>query len=167
MDHTKKYFPSPENPRGLNQKGETDLGQHARKKLKNFTMLGLRLLKILIFFCPRHRQSHSWRRGPTPAAAPALSEQPAASRGGICARRPTFVSCSSTSPALAVLSPREEWCMYTAKAICTDSFSWRAHCRSRRSLLRRAAPSPPGSRSLMATARDTDKETRPTHWCCG
>ena len=31
----------------------------------------------------------------------------------------------------------------------------------------RAAPSPAGSRSLMATARDTDKEKRPTHWCCG
>ena len=49
------------------------------------------------------------------------------SGGGICARRPTFVSCFSTSPALAVLSPREEWCLYTARAISTDSFSWRAH----------------------------------------
>ena len=69
--------------------------------------------------------------------------------GGISARRPTFVSCSSTSPALAVLCPREEWCLYTAKAICTDSFSWRAH--------------PPGSRSLMADRSRHKQKKRGPH----
>ena len=50
-----------------------------------------------------------------------------------------FISLSS-SPALAILCPREEWCNFSAKAIATDIRSCRNMERSRRSLLRFAEP---------------------------
>ena len=99
------------------------------------------------------------RAAPSPHVAPAAHPDRVAGnrpRGGASGTPPCGTTRTSP-PALSFLCPREEWCLYSDRAICTDSFSWRAHCRSRRSLLRRAAPSPAGSRSLTATARDTDK----------
>ena len=68
---------------------------------------------------------------------------PGRSPGGgvLCARRPTCVTCSSTSLALApVFGPRGTvWCENSAKAMATLRRSWRKNCLSRRCRLR-AAP---------------------------
>ena len=94
----------------------------------------------------RQRSNENLHGGARSAAAPAHASQ----------RYNSYLS------ALSFLCPLEKWCLYSDRAICTDSFSWRAHCRSRRSLLRRAAPSPPGSRSPVAD-RSRHSQSKEAH----
>ena len=62
------------------------------------------------------------------------------------------VQCNSrsSSPALAMLCPREEWCNFSARATATVIRSCRNTERSRRSLRRRALPVPPSAPSRAA-----------------
>ena len=86
---------------------------------------------------------------------PGSSGRPGRSPGGgvFCARRPECVACPHT-PALAIVCPREEWCVYSARAIATLCRSCFSHERRRRCLRRRAAPSPSTSPpAIILTSR--------------
>ena len=59
--------------------------------------------------------------------------------GGVVRNLAVYFVSLSSSPALAFLCPREEWCNVVAKAAAIDCSSCRHHERSRRCFLRCAA----------------------------
>ena len=73
---------------------------------------------------------------------------------GFCRRGASHLSLCPSSPALSFLCPLEEWCLYSDRAIATLCRSCRSHERKRRSLRRRAAPSPLSRAPNMAPAGD-------------
>ena len=74
-------------------------------------------------------------------------------RGVLCARRLECVACSTSFLALALVWPLEAWCVYSARAIATLCRSCFSHERRRRSLRRRAAPSPSSPPAIIMTSR--------------
>ena len=60
--------------------------------------------------------------------------------GGVVRNLAVYFISLSSSPALAILCPREEWCNFSARVIATVIRSSRSHERSRRCRRRCAAP---------------------------
>ena len=102
-----------------------------------------------------------WIRACGPRGSPRQGGREPWGGGGSCRRGASYLSLCPSSPALSFLCPREEWCLNSDRAIATLCRSCRSHEHRRRSLRRRAAPSPSSRAPNMAPVEQTT-ETEPT-----